>query len=135
MMKIPTLLDISPTNLLSLDERGAYRNFYGKSLSEARELFDESDFYVNDLGWMGKVAFEFYVEAYIDHLSNCNLNELDIFVSMTLVKIRFAMFEDHSNLIKLMEKISDLRKASLREIDVFGKEYDEVVEKIRRGAQ
>lgn len=44
MMKIPTLLDISPTNLLSLDERNAYRNFYGKSLSEARELFDESDF-------------------------------------------------------------------------------------------
>lgn len=135
MMKTPTLLDISPTNLLSLDERDAYKNFFGKSLSEARELFDKSDFYVNDLGWMGKVAFEFYVEAYIDHLDNCNLNELDICVPMTLVKIRCAIFEDNSNLIKLIDKISDLRKASLQETDVFEKEYDEVVEKIRRGAQ
>lgn len=90
---------------------------------------------MNDLGWMGKVAFEFYVEAYIDHLSGCNLNELDIFVPMTLVKIRYAIFEDNSNLMKLIDKISDLRKASLQKTDVFEKEYDEVVEKIRRGAK
>ena len=75
-MDLPNLLDISPTNLLNLDERVAYRHFFGKSLIEAKDQFDQAEFYANDLGWMGENAFDFYIDAYISHLENVCISPL-----------------------------------------------------------
>jgi len=135
MIGIPTLLDISPTNLSDLDERDAYQHFFGKSLAEAKELFGQGDFYVNDLGWMGEGAFKFYINAYIDYLNDCNLSELDIVLPMGLVMTGFAVHDNHDDLMVLIDKISDLRDKSLRGDAGFEREYDEVVGKIMKGRE
>jgi len=66
-LPIPTLTDINVHD--SLDERVAVKNFLGKSLTEAQELFQLPSFYAwNDLMMMGPEAFCFYVRAAIAHL-------------------------------------------------------------------
>lgn len=135
MKEIPTLLDISPTNLLDLDERDAYRHFFGKSLVEAQELFDQSDFYVNDLGWMGENAFEFYIEAYIKHLERCDAGDLDIAVPMSLVIMRYSMFRQSLSLIGLIEKISGFRNSSIQGDKSFEKKYDDIVRQVLMGSE
>ncbi len=64
-MKLPTAAEINVYD--SLDERYACKNFLGKNLGEAEELFRENALhYSEDLEWMGPVAFRYYIRAYID---------------------------------------------------------------------
>ena len=58
-MTYPTLIDIRLAYLLALDEKVAFPHFFGKSRGETQALFGEGDFYVDDLAWMGWVAFEY----------------------------------------------------------------------------
>lgn len=53
----------------SLDERGALKNFLGKTHEQARSLFGENFLcYQGDLMWMGPRAFVFYVHDAIAYL-------------------------------------------------------------------
>jgi len=53
----------------SLDERTAAKNFLGKSVEEAEQMFkDNSACYLEDLRFMGPVAFSFYLDAAIRYL-------------------------------------------------------------------
>lgn len=108
-MQIPSLIEISPTNLLDLDEKVAYQHFFGKSLAEAEQLFDEAHFYVEDLGWMGRNAFDYYVCAYVDHLSSQDLEDIDLCEVMSVVLMR-RNDENHHNIKKLISVITELRK-------------------------
>jgi hypothetical protein len=128
-MQIPSLIEISPTNLLNLDEKAAYEHFFGKSLAEARHLFDQARFYVDDLGWMGPVAFDYYVCAYIEHLNSRDILKIDICDAMTVVVMRIDD-EHHHNIKKLINKIAELRKKNICEDRRIERNYDEAVQKI-----
>ena len=112
---LPTLLDISPSNLEQLDEKCAYEHFFGKTREEARDMFAESHaerrshVYLEDLGWMGARAFDYYVRAYIDFLDGCNTADLDIEEAMFVVRMRAGMGEKGEGLKKLVAKIEELR--------------------------
>ena len=67
-MKIPTEADwkYHPGDL---DAAWAYKNFRGKTLAEADKLFVENAFYYQeDIMFMPKPCFCFYVQAYINYL-------------------------------------------------------------------
>lgn len=67
MNRIPTESEINVYD--SLDEQWAVKNFLGKSLQEAEQLFQENFLrYQEDLMWMGPVAFAYYVQAAISYL-------------------------------------------------------------------
>ena len=52
-----------------LDTRCAFEQFGGKSISEAVELFVENAlYYQEDLQWMPKLPFQYYVHAYKEYL-------------------------------------------------------------------
>lgn len=105
-MSIPTLLEISPSNLSQLDERTAYEHFVGKSLEEAVDLFREIDHvYVEDLAWMGDVAFDFYVDAYIAYLLESPRGMVDICLAKGLVVTKFIMESETGKLVALVEAI------------------------------
>ena len=69
-MALPTAAEINPIPE-DLDGQSANRNFLGKSLEEAEELFRSNSLhYQEDLMWMGPVAFRFYVHAAINYIQS-----------------------------------------------------------------
>jgi hypothetical protein len=129
-MKLPSLSDISPTHLLNLDERMAFQHFFGKSLKEAVAMFGEREYYAEDLGWMGKNAFEFYVKAYIEYLDHGSPDEFDIMDAMLVVMQRARWDDCHENVKLLINKISELKHVSPCGDKNFEKSYDEAVQGI-----
>ena len=129
-MKLPSLSDISPTHLLNLDERMAFQHFFGKSLKEAVAMFGEREHYAEDLGWMGKNAFEFYVKAYIEYLDHGSPDEFDIMDAMLVVVQRARWDDCHENVKLLINKISELKHVSPCGDKNFEKSYDEAVQSI-----
>lgn len=68
-MNIPTKEEINIFN--SPDEASACEHFLGKNLEEAEKMFYENSlYYLEDLMWMGPVAFRFYLEALINYLKS-----------------------------------------------------------------
>lgn len=68
---IPTYKDLCPGDPPCLDEKAAANNFLGKTLKEAEALFHENCmYYANDLTWMGRVGFEYYLQAFQDYLTS-----------------------------------------------------------------
>lgn len=64
---LPTAAEINIHD--DFDEQWAVKNFLGRSLEEAQDLFAENFlFYSEDLMWMGPVAFCYYVRAAIAFL-------------------------------------------------------------------
>ena len=136
---LPTLLDISPSNLEQLDEKCAYEHFFGKTLEEAREMFAEtSHIYLEDLGWMGKRAFDYYVQAYIDWLQRCvpaDENEAEILAgdieeAMSVVKIRVIVHDkdaEHGGLEKLIAAIEKMRPLAPDVNSSHAREYEAAV--------
>lgn len=52
-----------------LDAHYAYHNFYGKSLSEAEQMFQQNALHFQeDLGAMPAIPFNFYVMAFITYI-------------------------------------------------------------------
>jgi hypothetical protein len=68
--ELPTERDINVYD--SLDERTAVKNFLGKTLQQAEEMFRNggSQLYTEDLMWMGPNAFCYYVRAAVDCLKS-----------------------------------------------------------------
>lgn len=66
-MHLPTKADINVYD--SPDEQSASDHFFGKTLVQVEILFRESsEYYQEDLMWMGPVAFSFYLKAAINYL-------------------------------------------------------------------
>lgn len=64
-----TILDFSPTGLVSLDERFMYERFKDRTVPQALEmLLENPEAYVDDLGYMGLNAFEYFLPAFLDFL-------------------------------------------------------------------
>lgn len=123
--RLPTLLDISPTKLLDLDEKCAYEHFFGKTREEAREMFAErrGHVYLEDLGWMGARAFEYYVLAYMDFLDGCDPADVDIEDAMFVVKMRAGRDERGEGLKKLIAKIEELRPQAAPPLGIEGRRH------------
>ncbi|WP_157499745.1 hypothetical protein [Lysobacter sp. Root983] len=106
VLSIPTLLEISPSNLAQLDERVAHEHFFGKSLEEAIDLFRKTDHvYIEDLVWMGDIAFDFYVDAYIAYLVESPRDTVDICLAKGLVVAKVAMGDESDKLLDLVDAI------------------------------
>ena len=55
----------------TLDERKACKHFLGKTVDEAVRLFEENAlFYQEDLMFMGPVAFQYYVPAFVRYIDS-----------------------------------------------------------------
>lgn len=66
-MDKPSLIEISPTNCLDLDEGSAVSHFLGKSKQEAGHLFAKNPlYYLNDLVWMGEIALAYYFPPFLE---------------------------------------------------------------------
>jgi hypothetical protein len=127
VLSIPTLLEISPSNLVQLDERTAYEHFYGKSLEEAVALFREIDHvYIEDLAWMGDVAFDFYVDAYIAYLLESPRNTVDICLAKGLVVTKVAMGNEPDRLVDLVDAIERYGEPSEACDRRRDREYEEI---------
>lgn len=74
MNSIPNERDWLPIGPDSeLDEGYAYKNFFGKSFQQAVAQFEENAlFYYEDLMYMPKIPFLFYLQAYIQYLKSDN---------------------------------------------------------------
>lgn len=132
-MDIPTVTDISPTNLLNLDERVAYDHFFGKTLTEARILFSQSDVYADDLIWMGRPAFEYYIAAYVDYLKATDCKNIDIYVPMSVVMGRYDFDDVFVGVMGLIDIISEIRrKCPNLPCDSFTRNYDKVAQEIKQ---
>jgi hypothetical protein len=69
-MKIPDKGDWEEA-WMGLDEASAFQNFYGKTLKEALQLFEDCALiYQEDLVYMPEHAFKYYVRAYIYYLAS-----------------------------------------------------------------
>ncbi|MFC0018333.1 hypothetical protein [Roseibacillus persicicus] len=69
-MEIPTKTDWKES-WLGLDEAAAFKNFYGKDLKEALQLFEQCAMsYQEDLIYMPEVPFKYYVRAYFRFLAS-----------------------------------------------------------------
>ena len=75
-------------------------------------MFAEKEYYAEDLGWMGKNAFEFYVKAYIEYLDHGSPDEFDIMDAMLVVMQRARWDDCHENVKLLINKISELKHVS-----------------------
>jgi hypothetical protein len=132
-MNIPTINEISPTNLLNLDERTACEHFFGKTLLEARILFGKSEVYADDLIWMGRPAFEYYVQAYIDYLNLSECGDLDFRVPMTVVMGRFYLEDSFDGIRRLIKTISNKKiECFCVSNDNFTRDYHRIAEEIMR---
>ncbi len=67
-MNIPARKDWENWND-DLDTRCAFKQFNGKSIPEAIELFVENAvYYQEDLQWMPAIPFQYYIQAFKDYL-------------------------------------------------------------------
>lgn len=89
-----------------LDTRCAYRQFGGKSLSEAADLFVENAlYYQEDLYWMPKIPFRFYLRAYSKYLlSDRSIGDSDG-ASCYLRLIRAKLATDPDHILDIFESI------------------------------
>ena len=69
-MRLPTEVEINPIQG-DLDGRCAVKNFLGKDLGQAEQMFREASLvYQEDLMFMGPAAFRFYVQAAISYIKS-----------------------------------------------------------------
>ncbi len=76
--RIPTAKDISPTGGQDLDEQCALRHFLGQDVEGALVLLHEAfDTYQEDLLFMGRRAFVYYLPALLAYLRELVAEESD----------------------------------------------------------
>ena len=126
-MKIPTEQDWEDWQG-DLDTRYAYKMFFGKSLSDAVELFvDNALGRQEDLMWMPKTPFQFYLQAYKEYiLSDRSENDSDG-ASCYLNLIKYKLEEESTQVTEIFETIvtsleivSKNQKYYDANIDIYG---------------
>lgn len=94
---LPSREDISPTLGLNLDERSALKNFFGKTLSEAQELFALNALtYGEDIFWMGQKGFQFYFQSFENYVMSDEANEdyLAILALVSILEFRIGTLQE-----------------------------------------
>ena len=122
MNMVPTVLQISPTNCQSLDEREAVEHFLGLDVEAARKLFFENPlYYSGDLMWMGLPAFRYYFPSFADYLrSDASLMDADALNSLaTTLAFRLDRLEGGQAELAQDECIRDTVRYCLREFERF----------------
>jgi hypothetical protein len=96
--ELPTREDINVHN--SLDEQHACKVFFGKTLDQAELLFRENAlFYSEDLMWMGAVAFQYYVQAFVQYIQS-HESERDADATNCFVRLLEFRFEHEPQAIR-----------------------------------
>lgn len=113
--KLPTLLEISPTNCLCLDENTAVMHFLGKDLEEAYIMYEAHPiFYSDDLAFMGPKARRFYIPIINRYILAYKKNyefllsiltQLNIIAYVILLKNTKLILEDRESLIMIKNDI------------------------------
>lgn len=129
MNSIPNANDWLPVGPESeLDDGYAYKNFFGRSLQQAVNQFEENAiFYQEDLMYMPKVPFLFYLQAYIKYLrSEKSVGDSDG-ASCFLGLIEFKVKEDWNdfdgrfqNYISDINFVADNQEKYDADIDIYG---------------
>lgn len=111
VMHIPTRDEINVYN--SPDEQCACKNFLGKNLDEAQELFaDNSLTFQEDLMWMGPIAFNFYVNAAIRYIQSKSAKHDSDIINCFADILEFRLAHGQ----KELEPVSELLAAACRYI-------------------
>ncbi len=106
-MTLPTAKDINVHD--SLDERHACKVFLGKSIPEAEELFRENALcYLEDLMWMGPVAFRFYVEAIIRYIQSDSASGDSDAVSCFASVLEFRLSNEPAELVSVADRLESI---------------------------
>ena len=91
---LPTRQDIDIFG--SLDEAAACKNFLGKSLAQAEEMFRSNALhYQEDLMWMGPVAFKFYLPAATRYFASDAAHDDADGIAALLRTIKFRAGDEH----------------------------------------
>lgn len=102
----PTMLEISPTNCLDLDEKHAVTHFLGKDVSGAEALFrDNFVYYSNDLHWMGPVAFKYYFTAFSNYVMSSESAGYGEVVNSLITLLEIRMTNDAASVISLKDEV------------------------------
>ena len=107
---LPSILDISPTNRLDLDENSAVGNFHGKNIDEAYEMISKNIMaYIDDFVFMGPLAFEYYSKAllcYFQEKKHCYEGfpyYVQIILSILKTQVKEKESRINSNVIDLIK--------------------------------
>ena len=103
-MTLPTRDEINPFD--DLDGRIACENFYGKDLKAAERMFGEHvSRYIEDLMWMGPVAFRYYSTAAIRYLQNESIIGRADIITGLLVALEFRLQFEPDELASIAPKL------------------------------
>lgn len=119
---LPTAEEINVYD--SLDERVAVRNFLGKSLLEAEELFRENPWkFSENLMFMGPRAFCFYVRAYANYMRSDSAaygSDLRVF----LMTVQFRVEEELEHIRESVPVIQNVVQDILERFEKFEIDLD-----------
>ncbi len=121
--KLPTELDISPTNGLNLDERAAIELFFGLTKEDAEYYFgsDRSQVYTESLCYIGEKAFDFYFPCLLAYTmsvrSKGNCGAINDLYHVLIQKIN----EGNNHLMKFRNQILECIDYCLEHFDDFYK--------------
>jgi hypothetical protein len=105
LMDIPAKRDWENRND-DLDTGCAFKQFGGKSLFEAVELFAENAlYYQEDLQWMPKVPFQFYVHAFKEYLLSEEAAEDSDAASCFLRLIKLKLETDPEVVVEIFDSL------------------------------
>lgn len=109
-ISLPSILDISPTNRLDLDENCAVENFYGKNIDEAYEMISKNFMaYIDDFMSMGFLAFEYYSNALLryfqekEHSYTAVPYDVQIILSILKIQVKEDGIAINLNVIELIK--------------------------------
>lgn len=104
-MNIPAEKDWENWNE-DLDTRCAFEQFGGKSISEAVDLFVENAlYYQEDLQWMPKIPFQYYIHAYKEYLLSPKAAEDSDAASCYLRLIKLKLETDPESVREIFDSL------------------------------
>jgi hypothetical protein len=119
LMRLPSADEINVYN--SLDERTAVKNFLGKDLEQARQLFRENFLcYQEDLMFMGPRAFCFYVPAAIEYLRSTESDGYPDGVNSFCAILEARLDQDDAEIAAAKTVIREGIVAILENLDRYG---------------
>ena len=139
-MNIPSKNDWGKIDPKDLDANWAYKQFIGKSFSEAESMFRENAlYYQEDLQSMSEIPFNFYVQALEKYIiSKAAKNDSDgasSFLGMVawMIKKRQSILskENKEKLLSASDHIANNQNFYDADIDIYGN-FTEKLKEIHR---
>lgn len=126
-MNVPTHVDWH-SEPLCLDGKCAFKNFSGKDLTEAFDLFvDNALYYQEDIMFMPTLCFRYYVRAYINYLlspkSEGDSDGANCFFGLVEIRAEDVSTSDQSlrqDIAEVLLRLSDQQQWFDAEINIYG---------------